>query len=904
MFVIDLVKGRRKGSVNESHKWVARYRTVGSDKWQYILPDDKEVDEEGNLQDTKPITVIRRFFGVEKPSEVEKRNTKGIKAPVPYAQTQQPRLVTEWGTDKEGNRVAVGRKVVGKEITPYGTVAALEMSPKYADQVREFPDSITQFLATSEQQAAYHARAKEVPVGSGGGVVPTDHTKVPPGDSGNIHVVIPIDGVHYDANQLLGGEADVKTRSAVSQAKIHKYGSPKGAKTSSGPGSTALVVKISKHDPKLVEKYENEGELEEALQARPYASQMTAGTFRATPKNESRLFDEWKNDIYRIARNAVKEALVHSKTYQDRYTADHASQIDPYNQGSSASGFLKEQTQELYQVMSAKFIELAREYEPKPDDKNDRFDKWMLSKMSWGSRHYTEGQAKRHQAELPIDIHEASDVSARELSPLDVADYKKYAPLAKQYLEAAVESLPESQRKVIQMRLWLDSPESENEEKKDIRHRTGNEEENSWEAPSGSQTRRALKNFERSFSDIALKTPGGWKSPNDERVLSWDVKNPDPSIAQRELNRATDTLERWYKSGLKTVLQHFVSSKENKGVEGEDQVHDARTGLTFNPQGYAVYRALDIATKMARSVKPRAMPSSTIQPTTSEVFQQVHLKPHSERVAAKYPELSYFEKHPELVRRLGLAQGAVKMSAYGKKTAETGTSFVPAPVPRKYGLPETYVKNRPLSMTPEQSRRHQAIKTTHKFMQSLGGLSTSDLKSRLKQHKEYVSKVREHLGKKTPERFIDHLRWIASGKNGLVSSNHAVRAKVEKQVIEMAKEYHDASMRLGVQSPSQDVVNVVQSLPVNWDKLPTDARQSALSERYRHFSQLDLEGSARSLSSALRAADDQEKMLQYAHENRTGSVKPGVAKATVDTFMSLIEDYNDALNKALERIAS
>lgn len=879
--VIDLAKGRRKGSINQNHTWVARYRTVGSDKWQYIYPDDKELNESGELKDTRPITVIRRFFGVEKPSEVERRVAQKIKAPVPFGQTQEARLVTTWAEDKKGNKVATGRKVAGKIITPYGTVAALEMSPKYADQVREFPDSVKQFLATPEQEAAFKQKLKDIPIGEHGGEVPIDPTIVPVGSTPLLHVIRT--KPTYDPEHLRGGEADVKHVSATAGAGVRtwKKRTDDGAKTKTKPSDVALVVRVGKHDPRLVEKFGDESVLEEHLRVRPLSTKLTAGELRRTTKVEGALFEEWQRDIYNMARTAVRAGYVHTKAYRKRYERDEIDNRNPHTSGASAQSYLNERASDVAGELHEKFLKLVREYKPRLDDPEDRFDKVVLSKMKWGAKHIVERELKDQNVEVPLDTQEAHDVNARLLSSIDIADYKKYAPVAVHYLDAAMGSLPAAQRRIIEMRLWLDSPTSEKEERKDIANRIGSGEEASWEPPAEGTTRRALKHFERSFSEIAMKQ-STWKTPDDNTV-TWDVRNPDPSIAKRELNRATDSLERWYRAGLEKVLAHFATDKKVRGEDGKDQIHDPKTGLYFNPQGYAVYRWLDVATKLARSVKPRSMPEApTIEVKHEALAHPGPTKPHSERVAVKYKELDFLEKHPVLRDRLNLAPGARETSKLGENVL---VPPVPAPTPRKYGLPETQTKNRPLAMTPEQTRRFKVIQNVHRFMQHIGGMKTDKVKKLHQTYSAGLKKVNEHLGGKTPERFVQHLDYTA---RGLGSPDAKVRRQAKEKVRKLARDFHDAKLRMGVASISPEILAVLNQ--------PRE-------QRAKHFGVLALDDKAKELSTTIRRVKDEAEMLRYTHESRTGTVKAMPPVATVHTFLLLVEEYEAALDQALARVA-
>lgn len=866
--VVDLVKGRRKGSINQNHTWVARFRTVGSDKWQYIYPDDKELNDKGELKDTRPITVIRRFFGVEKPSEVEQRVARKIKAPVPFAQTQEARLVTTWGEDKKGNKVPTGRKVAGKNITPYGTVAALEMSPKYAEQVREFPDSVKQFLATPEQEAAFKQKLREIPVGEHGGEVPQDPTIVPVGVTPLLHVIRT--KPTYDPAQLKDGVADVQQASAVKLART---------KTTAKPGMS-LVVRVTKHDPRLVAKYGDESVLEEHLRVRPLSTKLTAGELRRTTKVEGELLKEWDRDIYSNARAAVRAGYVHTKAYRKRYERDEIDGRNPHTSNASAQSYLNDRASDVAQELREDFVRTVRQYKPKLDDENDRFDKVAISRMHYGAKKIVERELKGQNVEVPIDAQEAHDVNAKLLSAVDIADYKKYAPVAVHYLDAAMGSLSAPQRKIIEMRLWLDSPSSEKEERKEIANRIGVGDEASWEPPAEGTTRRALKHFERSFSEIAMKQ-STWKTP-DGNTVTWDVKNADPSIAKREMSRATDTLERWYRDGLEKVLAHFASDKKVRGEDGKDQIHDPKTGLFFNPQGYAVYRWLEVATKLARSVKPRSMPEAPTLEVKHEVLNQYQIKPHSESRPIKYKELDFLEKHPVLRDRLNLAPGARETSKLGENVL---VPPVPAPLPRKYGLPEMHTKNRPLKMTPEQERRFKVIQGVHTFMQHIGGMKTSKVKDLHQTYSVGLAKVKTHLGGKTPEKFVEHMQFVASK---LGSPDSKVRREAKQKVRKMARDFHDAKMRAAVGSISQDVLDVL-ALPRG--------------ERVKHFNALPLDAKARELGTALRRMHGESEMLRYTHESRTGTVKAMPPVATVHTFMLLVEEYEAALDQALARAA-
>ena len=281
--VLDILKSRQKGSTNENHKYVARYRTVGSDKWQYIKADDKELGEDGELKETKAISVIRRFFGVEKPSDIEQRKKLGVKtAGLPYAQTQTPKIVTTWGVDDQGKKIATGRKLVGKKIKPYGSIAKIEISKKYLEQFKKegkdpvLPDSIKQFLASPEQVAAYEQHQASIPEGiQSSATHPADPTD--PNGEKNIHVITPKKELEFITK--LRGKINVVEAPTVSlvTTKVGKQGAVMGSsKLSSKPGQS-LVIKLTDNDPRLIAKYGSGAGYQQHLRTRPYATKMTAG---------------------------------------------------------------------------------------------------------------------------------------------------------------------------------------------------------------------------------------------------------------------------------------------------------------------------------------------------------------------------------------------------------------------------------------------------------------------------------------------------------------------------------------------------------------------------------------------------------------------------------------------------
>ena len=876
LLFLDLIKSRPKGSMNKNHAWVARFKTVGSDKWQYIMPDKKEVDSEGNLQGVKPATVLRRFFGVETEKEIEARKLSGVKAPVPYGQTQTARLITTWKIDEEGNKVATGRKLQGKIITPYGTVAAIEMSPKYAKDVEEIPTAVKQFLATPEQMDAYKEKlgasaAPAMPAAQKRSasfqpeptlVIPlADPTKPSPDEKG-IHV-IPLDASVYGKLKLRGGKknAETRTTSAINPTK---------AKAKAG---TSLTIRVDAHDPRMVDKYGSEGALEEAIKYRPEATKLTAGKFKYTTANETALREEWSHDLYGIARAAVRDTWMHSAEYRQKYEQDEINGKYPESKNAITATWLSDKTRALVVDLKSEFWEAAREYRLNLQNPEDRFDKYILSKMYHSARNSMREEAKRAGVEVPIDAHEAHDVGAKELSPQDVADYNKYAPLGKNYLESAITELPESLRKIIEMRLWIDSPDAENKERKEIGERIGRKDEDSWEPSAEAVGSKALKHFERSFSDIVKEHPTGWIHP----VTGQEVSFSSPE-------QATDTLERWYRSGIKNVLKHFVRKPESFGDENDDQIHDPETGLFFNHQGYAVYRWLSIATKLARSIKPRSMPAATEHDVKLETLETPGPRVNrSVRLPAKYPAIDYFEKHPILKQKMNLALGPVKfpvrLSTTARKEAPTA-SYMPVPLPAQYGLPETYVQHRPLKFTPEQQRRHGALQAAHAYMMTLEGKKTPELASTLKQLKAGKAAVVSRLGGHKPEQAAD--RMMIAGKHLKHVPTRKARAAAEKEVLKLAEGF-------GLHKDVQQAIE----LPHDFKRMESSAQRALLKDRVRRLNDLNIEDHARNLSSALREHSDKITMVDYSHGQRTGIVKSITPRANVHTFLYLFERYEE-----------
>lgn len=903
--VIDLEKGRHKGSRNKKQKYVARFQD-SKGNWIYIYPHDKEVDKDGKLlPGVKVSSILRRFFDVETETDKKNRLALGIK---------DKKEATEWVKNPyTKNYVAVSKPaltevtggvkladaIVKPGHTQHAVVANFEVADEHKEEYKEgFPASVSQFFTSLDELERIKQLQSKVP--TKGISTPPAHVLIPAKDEAGkiIHdingqvVIVGQHGLDEAALQKLAAtppETEAGTGihviHAIEESNLDK---PVGGKTKIvKPAGYTLNVEEVMKQPGLLAKYgDDPAKVQAEARDRPFTLWMTAGMMGGTnlsPKAKQQVLKEWNRDIYKIAAGEVSR-------FKDTpgYNTDTKEANEHY---------IKQNLSDYIQDVNLQILtDWLPNYQANSANPNDRFDKWLASKIDNYVRDRIKRDLKEKGGEEVLEGEESGmgrpDVGSgsKVMSPDDWQEYNKYAVAGRSRVKHVLANLPGHFKRIVSARLWLDSPESEKEERAEISKRgiKNTEDKNAYDPDEVSQEMPggpAPKTFERSFADILAKNPKDWPFKVD--LSTPKGKAASIKAAQRLYEKAIANL------AVKLTAKPIVAEAMKTGkIEGTGVVFDHHTGKYFTKENYAAKRYLELEAK--RVAASRSVPAQVSVYTKEGQKPLPHpdmktIARHGEVSYARlYPSVAYFENHKDLAHKLGLDWGPIKIPSWINTKPRLGTQLAENEIfepHHKYGLPQVEHKNLFISATPEQSRRLNAMKAAHTFMRVLSHKTIAELNNLHIATTHGLRGIETSLGIESPHSLATSLHIYGEA---IASPDEGSRTAAAKNLMDHAAKLYQAEKFAGLEGVAERIRDLV-STPI---KSATDG-----ANRSKAILRLGIDEAASKLKSKIQQWSDQVKMLDHELASRSKMAK-AISFVGPNLFIKLFHDLDFAIGMA------
>jgi len=504
--VIDLSKGRPKGSTNKDHKWIARYTNakgeivrVYPDKRHGVMTDKEQL----KLHPGVSINQVVSDVMIGGPTGETKRDGRPsvregefVRYEVAHeSELRDPRNRENYTRD------AISREKVGQyHVFGYPKVHAIERDEKekpvrfagythieYHPSVRAHgyrtPKKIETFkvepheIKTTEEQAPQRGfNAAELPLHGDRGPQRIAGGSV----SGRGPVAPPHTKKEHDFSmesiarreQIENMRLDEQVDPLSFAAKLYDKAALK-AKEKATPGARSV---LEFQDWQLA-KYHDRQELMDKLQKQPVGALISLGYAKPTAtsrKLNEALIAEWTPIIMGLSGDnfaAFKET--------DDYRAAAARDAErtkrglQRNKGGTDSrkyvnAYKRTVVSDLFQAGAEKLLRIARQYEVDTENPRHRFDKLAYASVANEIRKQSRIKAEEAGLLVPVkhegEIEQAMRENARgggsmePLSPHEAAELKQVTPVARTALAEIMPKLPDAYRRVVEARLWLDEP--------------------------------------------------------------------------------------------------------------------------------------------------------------------------------------------------------------------------------------------------------------------------------------------------------------------------------------------------------------------------------------------------------------------------------------------------------------
>lgn len=576
-----LEKGRKKGGQNKTRRYLLRIEmpggSPGKPNYRYVYPDKDDVvsfDPKTGFK-LKPGRSIAKIVNEKLFGDYGVDSRTGdpyVKEGLFYA--YEPRVSTSYMKRAYGEPIATEtlnkvRFFKYKKVHGYTDV---DLGPGVAASGYRLPQKLTQLQMTADEAAAAPGNlAKE------GAVIlkPEEFEEKRPSPSHDVApvgeksiFVAPVLKIHTDTKGKrvveLKAQADALSKLNLAEPlpdDVDPLQYAVSAIEGTRPGPGKAVVRPFKQW--MIDKFGSESGLVQELGNRPATTLVTLGRFKPTQKKVlARLEEEWRGVIRGIAKRAVSAYRV-SNAYLAAKASDQAAGVPYESQSSAARGYMREVFKEATQHGSEQLLRLARQYEPTVHH-DDRFDKWLYGALETQIARHTKQEVEQssggggtiepivtgdveeaarrtaQQVDLqPDEAYELQEAGHEQLSGEELTTLSSFTGPAKATLLRALYSpdMPQSYRRVLAARLWLDSPESSADEEQAIAKRSD-------KGVKGPQS------FERNYTGkngIASRYKT-WTDPETGAVVN---------LARMSQSRQAALLSKWYEAAKAHVFRQL-----------------------------------------------------------------------------------------------------------------------------------------------------------------------------------------------------------------------------------------------------------------------------------------------------------------------------------------------------------
>lgn len=503
--VIDLSKGRPKGSTNKDHKWIARY-TNAKGQVIRVYPDKRHgemtKDEQFKLKPGVSINQVISDAMIGGPTGETKKDGRPQVAEgefMRYEVAHESELRDERKRENY-TRNATSREKIGQHVVfGYPKVHAIEHDEK--DKPTRFagytnieyhPSVKAHGYRTPKKIEAFKVEPHEIKVdedapqrGFNAAELPTHGDRGPQRVAGgSVTGTGPIASPHPKKEHNLSMESiarreqieNLRLDDAVDPlefaAKLYDKAALK-AKEKTKPGAREVLA----FQDWQTDKYHDRQELLDKLQKQPVATLISLGYAKPTAtsrKLNEALIDEWTPVIMGLSGDNFS-AFKETEDYRAAAARDaiRTKRGLKRNQGGTDSrkyvnALRRHVVSDLFQAGAEKLLRVARQYEVDPENNRHRFDKLAYASVANEIRKLSRIKAEEAGTLVPIKHESEVEQAMREntrgggsmepLSPQEAAELKAVTPVARTALAEILPQLPDAYRRVVESRLWLDEP--------------------------------------------------------------------------------------------------------------------------------------------------------------------------------------------------------------------------------------------------------------------------------------------------------------------------------------------------------------------------------------------------------------------------------------------------------------
>lgn len=519
--IIDLSKGRPKGSTNKTHKWIARYTNARGEivrvypdrdhgelleNEQFKLKPGVTINQvlhdkliggvvEGQTQkvpgagkrktDVAPKVRDGEFVRYEVVSESEYRKAAKEAEKKGY---ENPYKHDAISTKKIGTYYVFGYPKVnavehdGDKPTRFGGYVSIEYHPSVKAAGYRTPQKIAAFemqphevKAHAEGTPARSFNEKELPKHGDRGAPRVATVHPLHGDTSTI-AVPHLKAAHNLSTESLARQylLDVEVTDDSDPLDLARQIYDKTALKEKREAAKPGTVSRANFAPWQLAKYESQQELFDKLQKQQVAALISLGVVKpskSTRKLNAALVKEWTPIIMGLSGDNF-DAFKNTPDYRAAVKRDE-KRTARGRKTKDVRRYKETVVSDLFQVGMEKLLRVAHAYEVEPENAKHRFDKLAYAAINNEIRKQSRLTAEERGAVDPIkhegEIEEAMRSNARgggsmePLSPHEAAELKKLTPLARHALYEAVTKLPDALRRVVAARLWLDEPDNAGE---------------------------------------------------------------------------------------------------------------------------------------------------------------------------------------------------------------------------------------------------------------------------------------------------------------------------------------------------------------------------------------------------------------------------------------------------------
>jgi hypothetical protein len=380
-----------------------------------------------------------------------------------------------------------------------------------------------------------------------------------------------------------------------------------------------------------------EQRLLDELQSRPATTLLTLGTaVPENPKIADKVQREWANEIRKLAQS-VASAYRTTAKYSAAEKKDQDEGRSEYHKQSDAKAYLRMRTDELVTHAEDALLKLLDSYQADPDDAHQRFDALAYTAIKRAMIDASRSHLKEAKGFVPFEDNEA-EVSqavsgAKFLSPDEEMELQQVRKPARRILRHLMEEMPEAYKRVLEARLWLDPASSERAD-----DAGEHDEQEKMRVRRESMGERAAHEL-----TVKLQKKGkdgrGWtgKGSIASKYSSW--LNPETGqhvdLSRLGRHQAKEYLEHWYEGALHYLRDHLTEPEDGSSNKLDADTRAALRRMnvpgvrTKDQAGELVSRYLQLQAKVASRYRRAQAESTSSADTPAHIAQ---LRDHTKRL--------------------------------------------------------------------------------------------------------------------------------------------------------------------------------------------------------------------------------------------------------------------------------